>query len=358
MSKEAAYYINNLIMMVSAFLLAYLTISSALPSWLPFGGEVLSAGTYNAIARPLGILYLLLLAVCPLLPWGKTERGKFLKKALIPSIAALVLFVVLLVYFASYLVPGYFEVLESGSTQALGIADEGPAWYYNGLAVVGFLVASLLFFNSLFMIVRGIGRYSKAQGKNMFVSTFQAFKNRASVYGGFLSHLAMAIILVGLIGSSMYVTEKVGYMGYDIETDTATSDFVIKDYTLKYKDNSVEMADNQRDIFYTVRFDVYKDGEFLETLAPSVQLVTTTTQQQLHAAVSSMPTEDLFVVYRGISQDGAFSLDVRVNPLISFVWVGFVLLIVGVLISTIGRRNTSSKSSQFEKAPDLVSDAG
>ena len=27
-------------------------------------------------------------------------------------------------------------------------------------------------------------------------------------FGGFLSHAAMAVILVGLIGSSMYVTEK------------------------------------------------------------------------------------------------------------------------------------------------------
>uniref|UniRef100_UPI0025A5C55B cytochrome c biogenesis protein CcsA n=1 Tax=uncultured Adlercreutzia sp. TaxID=875803 RepID=UPI0025A5C55B len=60
-SKEAAYYVNNLIMVVFAVLLAYLTVSSALPSWLPFGGQSLSAGTYNAIARPLGIAYLAVL---------------------------------------------------------------------------------------------------------------------------------------------------------------------------------------------------------------------------------------------------------------------------------------------------------
>ncbi|MFR1168230.1 MAG: hypothetical protein ACLSDQ_12010 [Adlercreutzia equolifaciens] len=39
MSKEAAYYVNNLIMIVFAVLLAYMTVSSALPSWLPFGGQ-------------------------------------------------------------------------------------------------------------------------------------------------------------------------------------------------------------------------------------------------------------------------------------------------------------------------------
>ena len=30
--------------------------------------------------------------------------------------------------------------------------------------------------------------------------------NRASTFGGFVAHLGMAVILVGLIGSSMYVT--------------------------------------------------------------------------------------------------------------------------------------------------------
>ena len=52
-----------------------MTVSSALPSWMPFGGQSLTAGTYNTIARPLGIVYLFILAVCPLLSWGK-DRGQ------------------------------------------------------------------------------------------------------------------------------------------------------------------------------------------------------------------------------------------------------------------------------------------
>jgi cytochrome c-type biogenesis protein CcmF len=48
----------------------------------------------------------------------------------------------------------------------------------------------------------------------------------------------------------------------------------------------------------------------------------------------------LFVVYRGVNDEGAFSLDVRVNPLISFVWLGFGLLMLGVFLSTIGRRKS------------------
>ena len=92
------------------------------------------------------------------------------------------------------------------------------------------------------------------------------------------------------------------------------------------------------DILYTVNYDVFKDGEFVGSVSPAVQLVQSTQQQKLVAGVISFPTEDLFVVYRGVNDEGDFSMDVRVNPLISFVWVGFALLMVGCLIPLFAKR--------------------
>ena len=354
LSKDAAYYFNNVIMIVFTFLLAYMTVSSALPSWMPFGGQSLSAGSYNAIARPLGVVYLFILAVCPLLSWGKTDGKLFWKRARIPGICALVLFAVLAVYFATYLVPSYDAMIAAGGTNAQGLADEGPSWYYNGLALVGFLVASLLFFNSLFMLGRGVRAYREKNGGNVASAAWRMLVNRSATYGGMLAHLGMAVILVGLIGSSMYVTEKVAYVGYDEATDTATNDFTIQDFTLKYTSNSVVVADNEDDILYTVNFDVYKNDEFVGSVSPAVQLVQSTQQQKLNAGVISFPTEDLFVVYKGVNKDGAFSMDVRVNPLISVVWIGFFLLMIGVCVATLGRRGGSGKLSDVIPAASVA----
>ncbi|MCL1799651.1 MAG: cytochrome c biogenesis protein CcsA [Eggerthellaceae bacterium] len=337
-SKDAAYYFNNLVMVVAAILLAYLTVSSALPAWLPFGGQTMSAGTYNAIARPLGILYLGILAVCPLLSWGKTEGKRFWKRVRIPGICALVLFAVLMAYLVTCLVPSYNAVIATGGPNAEGLLEEGPFWYYHGLAAVGFFVASLLFFNALFMLGRKTQRYAKKQGTNVFAAALGMLKNRASTYGGFISHLAMSLILVGLIGSSMYVSERADVMTYMEETDTAANDFHFKDYTLKYKDNDIDVRNDGDEIFYKVRFDVYRNGEYTATVAPTIQVVTATMQQRLIADVVSFPTEDLFVVYRGVNDMGAFSLDVKINRLISFVWIGFGLLMLGVAVATFGGR--------------------
>lgn len=326
MSKEAAYYVNNLIMIVFAVLLAYMTVSSALPSWLPFGGQSLSAGTYNAIARPLGIAYLAVLAVCPLLGWRRTDKRAFWRAARVPGLCALVLFIVLMIYFATYLLPSYNAMIAMGGSTAEGLLEQGAPIYYNGLTVVGFAVASLLFFNALFMAVRSLKRV-----------TGSSLRRRLALFGGSVAHAAMGIILVGLIGSSMYVTEITGYLPYDEETGGTTESFTIQDFELVYKDNAINELGNGN-VRYSLTFDVFRDGQFVGEVNPAVQVVGTTQQQKLEANVIGFPLEDLFVVYRGVNEEGAFSMDVRVNPLISLVWVGFGLLMVGCLIPLFSKR--------------------
>ena len=342
MSKEAAYYVNNLIMVVFAVLLAYMTVSSALPSWLPFGGQSLSAGTYNAIARPLGIAYLAILAVCPLLGWRRTDKKAFWRAARVPGLCALLLFIVLMVYFATYLLPSYNAMIAMGGTTAEGLLEQGAPWYYNGLAVVGFAVASLLFFNALFMAVRSLKHVGAGK-----------IRRRLALFGGSVAHASMGIILVGLIGSAMYVTEITGDLTYDEEADGTSDTFVIQDFELVYKDNSIDELGNGN-VRYALTFDAYKDGQFVGTVNPAVQLVGATQQQKLEASVIGFPLEDLFVVYRGVNDAGDYSMDVRVNPLISFVWVGFGLLMVGCLIPLFAKRASKREDADADDAPTSV----
>ncbi|MCI9495570.1 MAG: cytochrome c biogenesis protein CcsA [Adlercreutzia mucosicola] len=342
MSKEAAYYVNNLIMVVFAVLLAYMTVSSALPSWLPFGGQSLSAGTYNAIARPLGIAYLAILAVCPLLGWRRTDKKAFWRAARVPGLCALLLFIVLMVYFATYLLPSYNAMIAMGGTTAEGLLEQGAPWYYNGLAVVGFAVASLLFFNALFMAVRSLKHVGAGK-----------IRRRLALFGGSVAHASMGIILVGLIGSAMYVTEITGYLTYDEEADGTSDTFIIQDFELVYKDNSIDELGNGN-VRYALTFDAYKDGQFVGTVNPAVQLVGATQQQKLEASVIGFPLEDLFVVYRGVNDAGDYSMDVRVNPLISFVWVGFGLLMVGCLVPLFAKRASKREDADADDAPTSV----
>ena len=323
LSKDAAYYFNNVIMIVFALLLTYMTLTSALPKWLPFGGDSLGTASYEAIARPLGIVYLLILSVCPLLAWGKTDPKKFLRQARIPAICALVLFALLAYLWATQLVPAYDAMLAKGDANAQSLLEAGPPWYYNGLALVGLLVASLLFFNALFTFARNV----KAPGK------------RAAAIGGSFAHVAMGVILVGLIGSSMYIYEQAGYLEVDKDAGT-TGSFAVQEYRLEYQSDSiVDNSEANNQVIYETTFDVYKNDQYVGQVSPSIQLDVMTQQQKVNAAVIGFPEEDLFVVYRGVNQNGDFSLDVRVNPFITLVWAGFGMLMLGTLFALVGRRD-------------------
>ncbi|MDR3137109.1 MAG: cytochrome c biogenesis protein CcsA [Coriobacteriales bacterium] len=351
LSKNAAYYFNNVAILLFTLLLAYLTVSGALPTWLPFGGQSFSAGSYNTIARPLGIAYCLIIAVCPLLAWKKTEGQQFWRRARAPGIGALALFALLLIYFITNLLPMYDAVATSGA-RAATVTDYGPSWYYLGLTLLGFLVASLLFFNSLFMLARGIRAFQKTQGRSLLAAALGMFRCRAATYGGFLAHLAMAVILVGLIGSSMYVVEKVDYLSYDPEIDGTQQNLKIWDYTLTYTSNSITELENGSDILYALQFDVYRGDTYVGQVNPAVQLATVTQQQKLLASVINFPDQDLFVVYRGVNAQGDYSMDVRVNPLISLVWIGFGLLMIGTALAALGRRRAVDTAANTEARTD------
>ena len=347
-SRDAAYYFNNVIMVVFAFLVCYLTVSSALPSFLPFGGQVISAGTYDAVARPLGIFYCMVLALCPLLGWASTSREAFLKRAKVPAILAAIVFVLLMVYLVGVLWPSYDATIANGGTRAESLASMGPAWYYKGLSAVGFAVASLVIFNTLYMIGKRAAAWGKAHGASTAASLFKMIPGNASAVGGYLAHVGIGIILIGLIGSSMFVSERSGYVEYRATTDSA-ADFHMGDYTLRYTSNDIKDAD--RSVFYTVEFDVYQGEQFIAHVAPDVEMNKTTQQTKSNAAIVSFPLHDFFIVYKGVNSIGQFSIDVRVNPLINFVWAGFGLLLAGGAIAALGRRQAKQGGAQAASDP-------
>ena len=329
-SKDGFFFINNVIMVLLAFVLCYLTVAQALPDWLPYGGNSVATATYNVIARPIGAVYLLIMALCPLLGWCKTNPKRFFKKALIPGICALVLFALLAVYWGMVLVPSYDAVVAAGDSNAEAILEQGPSAYYNGLALFCFFVGSLLIFNSGCQLV-GVAKTSAKRthyARGMF-----------SRVGSCVSHLAMGVIVIGLVGSSMYVTEVSGYMPYDQDNDTSSERFSIGDYELEYKSASAAMNDAHTNVIYTLNLEVYKDGNDMGQVSPTITLVGSTQQQQMGAGVIRLPQEDLFVVYQGVNSDGdGIHLDVRINPFIGVLWVAFGLLVLGMVLCIFGRR--------------------
>jgi len=328
-SKEAAYYFNNVIMLVAGVLVAYLTITSALPAWLPFGGKSIPATTFDSVARPVGILYLLILAVCPLLSWRGTDAATFWKRVKWPLVGTVVLSGLLLLDYSATLRPIYTKMVSlasSGNEAGIKIASAGPAWYYNGLAIFGLVVASLLISTQISLFIDGARKRAAAKGENFFSALGAIFANARTQSGGYLTHIGMGIILIGLIGSAMFVLDQT----YTVPAKAGSS-FQVDQYTFTYKgDKQATLANGNNKT--NVILAVSRGGKEVGTIEPGMTEFTAQAQTRLDAKVLSEPLRDIFVVFQGV--DGAnATINVKINPLIWFSWGGFILMLLGTTLA-------------------------
>ncbi len=340
-SKNGSFYLTNLVMVFSAVLVAYLTISSALPSWLPAGGVTIGTGAYESVARPLGILVCLLAAVCPFLSWRKTDGAEFVKNVRVSVAVAIVLFAVLMVEFSTRLLPAYNDIIAMGGTPASELQGMGPAWYYNGLAVLALLVAALLAANSAYLLARGVRARIANKGEGAGLAVVRLFTKSPAQAGGYLTHLGLGVVLVGLVASSMYVTEHT----YAFAEDQNAS-IELGGYTLQYQ--GVEsVIDESENYVYTASLHVSKGERDLGELHPVVTRTASSGYQQAKyaAEVRSSFFEDLFVVFQGYASDGSVVINARVNPLIWLVWLGFGVMVAGIVASTLPKRGLALQAA-------------
>ena len=106
---------------------------------------------------------------------------------------------------------------------------------------------------------------------------------------------------------------------------------------------SERYSDSQDNEIMRVELDVARAGEkgrVLGHVAPSMKVAAATSQSTLDAAVLTFPTEDLFIAFQGLNADGSLSINVKVNPLILFTWVGGAVSTLGIVLAFAPRRAT------------------
>lgn len=336
-SKNGTYYLTNIVMIMAGVLVAYLTVSSALPSWMPLGGAVVAAGAYNAAARPVAVVVVLLMAVCPLLGWRKTQGPAFWRHMRWPLVVAAVIFAIELAYFALTLVPTYYGILADGGSAAVALAEQGPAVYYFALTVVALASAALLLATSGYLLVRGVRARMKNKGESAPAAVVNLFRRSPAQAGGYLCHLGVAVVVIGLVGSMMYVREVTVDLAGEAGESARVGEYVL---TLT---GSERYSDSQDNEIMRVELDVARAGEegrVLGHVAPSMKVAAATSQSTLDASVLTFPTEDLFIAFQGLNADGSLSINVKVNPLILFTWVGGAVSTLGIVLAFAPRRAT------------------
>ncbi len=328
-SKESAYYFNNVLMLVAALLVSYLTVTSALPSWMPGGGQSFPASTYESVARPVGILYVFILAVCPLLAWRKTGAALFWKRVKWPLLSTAIISALLIFEWYRGLLP-MFRRSEAASSQFMTIVT-------NGEAIIGLMVAAFAVSTTASLFIEGARTRSKAKGESFGGSLWRILTRSRSQSGGYLTHIGIGIILIGLVGSAMFV----GTYNFKLEDKVGTT-FSVPGYEFTYQGHTTNTLPNG-DKVTVLNLDVSKNGRTVAPIRPGQIEFSRQQQTKLNAAVRMEALRDVFMTFDGTDPaTNKLQVTVKINPLISFAWVGFLLLIIGTSLASWPKKTTAA----------------
>ncbi|PKQ37995.1 MAG: hypothetical protein CVT59_05260 [Actinobacteria bacterium HGW-Actinobacteria-1] len=312
-SKEGSYYFNNVIMLIAAIMVAYLTMAQAFPTWMPGGGMTFGPDTFNALARPLGIFYILVMSVCPILSWGGAGWNAFWQRAKWPLAGAAVIGTGLIAVWAFAMMPYY--------TYERGI----PALHH-ATALIGLLTASLAIALPIYLFIDGARKRAAAKGEGFGTALFRILTKARTQSGGYLTHLGMGIILVGLIGSTMYVKSYENAVPQTVGAPIATGT-----YTFTFESIKEVTADNGDDVV-TATLNVLRDGKPAGTVKPRLVYPIQTQQEgsaTMKVALIQQPLKDIFISFNGVDQAGNAVITIKFFPMQWWVWAGFIVTILG-----------------------------
>jgi cytochrome c-type biogenesis protein CcmF len=301
-SRESSFLFNNLILLVSCVAVLSGTLFPVFSEWV--SGSRISVGTpfFNKVNIPIGLLLLALTGLGPLLAWRKTSTESLKRNFAGPLIASLVAAAVLF---------------------ALGMRE-----FYSlvCMTLCAFVAATIgmEFF-------RGARVVRARSGLSWASSAVDLTLRNTRRYGGYIVHMGMVLIFVGLAGAAfnkdlqkemkLGSTLQIGRYNLLLQSFESHPE---KNYTAERM--IIEVSENNKP-----KMMLYPERRFFPTNEESGTMV----------AIYSTLRDDLYVVYSGQSPDGQTPvIHAYLNPLVKWIWLGGAIVVMGTFVALLPNRRT------------------
>ncbi|MFC2014762.1 heme lyase CcmF/NrfE family subunit [Chloroflexota bacterium] len=292
-SRESTFLLNNVLLVGSAFAIFLGTVFPVLSE--TFRGTKITVGEafFNQVNGPIFLGVILLTGVCSLIGWRRASIKNLIRNFLLPLSGAIILILILII---------------------AGIGQ--------GYAIFAFFLCSFVLFTILYEWFRGIRARHNIRGENYIKAFFGLIAANRPRYGGYIVHIAIIFISVGVVGSTFYGTETEA-------TIKPKETITIGDYSLLY-DKLDSYSTQSRDVVYAT-LTVSKNNKILGELI-SEKYFDKDYQPVTEVGIRPTLLEDLYVILLGWDEDGTASFKVLVNPLVNWIWIGGGVLLLGGLL--------------------------
>jgi cytochrome c-type biogenesis protein CcmF len=295
LSRESAFLFNNLILLASCFAVLWGTLFPVLSE--AFSGEKISVDKpfFNRINVPIALFLLFLTGVGPLIAWRRSSFESLRRAFQWPAFAAIALMILLGV---------------------LGIYEHPYAMVSLGLCLFVAVTVAMEFF-------KGANAIRVKSGINFFSSIVELTHRNTRRYGGYIVHMGFVLIIIGFTGAAFNKDKTVEV--------AKNSTFDIGRYTVKIAD--VQDGENDNYIWSKLTADVYVGNRQIGTLSPEKRFFKASRSQVSEVSIRRRLNEDLYLNYAGNSTDSKRAvIQAYVNPLTSWVWIGYWVMLAGTLI--------------------------
>jgi cytochrome c-type biogenesis protein CcmF len=300
-SRESSFLFNNLILLVSCIAVLSGTLFPVFSEWLSGSRISVGAPFFNKVNIPIGLLLLFLTGVGPLLAWRKTSTDSLRRNFGWPLLLAL-------------------------TTGVIAFAAGLREFYSLVCFVLCLFVASTISME----FFRGAKVIRARSGASLVASAVDLTMRNTRRYGGYIVHMGMVLIFVGLAGAAFnHDAQKEMQLGSTLQ---------IGPYTLL-----LQSSDSKPEKNYTSErmiVEVMRDNNKpLMMLYPERRFFQTNEQSGTMVAIYSTLREDLYVVYAGQSPENQLPvIHAYLNPLVKWIWLGGAIVVLGTMVTLLPNR--------------------
>ena len=191
----------------------------------------------------------------------------------------------------------------------------------DAVSLIGFAISGFAGAATLAEFVDGVVTRRKRTKEAPFNALWHLLRLQRRKYGGYLVHLGVILMALGIIGTRMYPFEA----QTTVSVGEATT---IGDYTLIFEELKSDYVADYSTTWANV--SAYRGDTYLTTLQPRLNRYTGTEQTITVPAMHPDFREDLYLILSGWTSDGATAtFKVVVNALVNFLWLGGLIFLAG-----------------------------
>ena len=323
-SRESSFLFNNLFLVGMMFSVLWGTLFPVLSEAVRGIKISVAAPFFNQVNVPLGLALLFLSGVCPLIAWRKASPRNLRR---------------------NFLYPLTLSFLSTAVLYIMGVRHI--------VALLALSICLFVFGTIVLEFYRGT-RARKATGGGTVWQAFVALvrRNRRR-YGGYIIHFGVVLIFVGITGSAAYQLEKDVVLRPGEHTQVGP-------FTLRYGDIRRAVLPTHEAFIATI--EVARGAKSVTTLYPEKRLYFVQNQPTTEVALRTTLMEDLYIILAGFESSKIATFKVFINPLVSWMWLGGFIMVVGTVIAiwperrpygVVRHRNTKSSAAVSSKGMSL-----